>query len=76
MQSTFRKIHYVKSVILCNFTEITLRHGCSPVNLLHIFRTSFPKNTSGQLLQQITKSRVFRSSKMVNFEKWIVICDS
>ena len=22
--------------------EITLRHGCSPVNLLHIFRTAFP----------------------------------
>ena len=24
----------------------TFRHGCSPVNLLHIFRTSFSKNTS------------------------------
>ena len=24
-----------------NFTEITLWHGCSPVNLLHIFRTHF-----------------------------------
>ena len=24
------------------FFEITLRHGCSPVNLLHIFRTPFP----------------------------------
>ena len=32
------------------FIKITLRHGCSPVNLLHIFRTPFPKNTSGQLL--------------------------
>ena len=33
------------------FTEITLRHVCSPVNLLYIFRTPFPKNTSaGQLL--------------------------
>ena len=30
--------------------EIPLRHGCSPVNLLHIFRTPFPKNTSGWLL--------------------------
>ena len=29
-----------------NFIEITLRHGCSPVNLLHIFRTPFLKNTS------------------------------
>ena len=31
----------------CNFIEITLRHGCSPVNLQHIFRTPFFKNTSG-----------------------------
>ena len=28
----------------------TLRHGCSLVNLLDIFRTPFPKNTSGRLL--------------------------
>ena len=28
------------------FIEITLQHGCSPVNLLHIFRTAFSKNTS------------------------------
>ena len=27
-------------------TEIILRHGCSPVNLQHNFRTRFPKNTS------------------------------
>ena len=33
-----------------NFIEITLHHGCSPVNLLHIFRTPFIKNTSGGLL--------------------------
>ena len=30
-----------------NFIEIALGHGYSPVNLLHIFRTPFPKNTSG-----------------------------
>ena len=30
--------------------EIVLRHGCSPVNLLHIFRTPLPKNTSEGLL--------------------------
>ena len=28
---------------LCNFIKITLWHGCSPVSLLHIFRTLFPK---------------------------------
>ena len=27
---------------------LALRHGCSPVNLLHIFRTPFPKNTSAK----------------------------
>ena len=38
----------------CDFgkvIEIALRHGCSPVNLLHIFRApSPPKNTSRRLL--------------------------
>ena len=33
-----------------NFIEITPRHGCSTVNLKYIFRTHFPKNTSGGLL--------------------------
>ena len=36
--------------LLCNFIEIALQHGCSPVNLLHIFRTPFLSNTSGRLL--------------------------
>ena len=33
-----------------NFIEIALRHGCSSVNLLHIFRTPFLWKTSGWLL--------------------------
>ena len=36
--------------LLCNFIELTLWHGCSPVNLLYIFRTTFTKNTSEWLL--------------------------
>ena len=32
------------------FIKLTLQHGCSPVNLLHIFRTPFPKTTSRWLL--------------------------
>ena len=52
--SKFTGEHPCRSVIpiklLCNFIEITLRYGCSPVNLLHIFRTPFYKNTSGGLL--------------------------
>ena len=33
-----------------NFIEITVQHGCSPVNLLPIFRTPFLKNAFGELL--------------------------
>ena len=56
--SKFTGEHPCQSVIsiklqLCNFIEITLRHGCSPVNLLYISRTPFPKNTSGRLLLNI-----------------------
>ena len=35
------------------FIEIALWHECSPVNLLHIFRTYFPKNTFGKLLLKL-----------------------
>ena len=52
--SKFTREHPCRSVISIklqsNFIEITLRHGCSPVNLLHIFRAPFPKNTAGGLL--------------------------
>ena len=30
-------------------------HGCFSVNLLHIFRTPFPRSTSGWLLPQFTR---------------------
>ena len=62
--------HLCRSVIsiklLCNFIEITLRHGCSPVNLLHIFRAPFTKNTSERLLLNlILLYHVIRSMKVV-----------
>ena len=41
-------------ISVCNLIEITLRNGRSPVNLLHIFRTPFPRNTSGWLLLKIS----------------------
>ena len=40
----------ISVTLLCNFIEIALRHACSPANLLYIFRTFFPKNTSKRLL--------------------------
>ena len=52
--SKFTREHPCQSLIsiklLCNFFEITLRYGCSDVNLLYIFKTAFPANTSGGLL--------------------------
>ena len=39
--------------MLCNFIEMALRHGCSPTNLLDIFRIPFPKNTNGWLLPSV-----------------------
>ena len=41
-----------------SFIDIALRHGCSPVNLLHIFRTAFYKNTSGWLLLKVLLSLI------------------
>ena len=43
-----------------NFIQITLQHGCSAVNLLHIFRTPFAKNTSGGLLLFYARFKLFR----------------
>ena len=37
-----------------NVSEITLRHGCSPVNLVHSLRTPFIKNKSRWLLLTVS----------------------
>ena len=54
----------------CDFNkvEIALRHGCSPVILLHIFRTSFPKSTSGRLLLKVLNKC---HSSLVNQTEWV-----
>ena len=50
MQQIYRRTPIPK----CDFIiEIMLRHGCSSVNLLHIFRSPFLKNTSGWLLLKV-----------------------
>ena len=46
--------------LLCNFIEIALRHRCSPVNLLYIFRTPFLKNTSETPLNFLFSNTLFR----------------
>ena len=40
-----------------NFIEITVCQGCSPVNLLHIFITPFPKKNLWRAASDWTKSR-------------------
>ena len=39
--------------VASKFIEIALPHGFSPVNLLDIFKTPFPKNASGQLYLEL-----------------------
>ena len=50
--SKFKGEHSCRSVILIKLlcVAITLWRECSPVNLLHIFRITFLRNTSGGLL--------------------------
>ena len=44
MQQIYRRTPTPK----CDYNEVAkLRHGCSPVNFLHIFRTPLLRNTSG-----------------------------
>ena len=70
--SKFREEHLCRSVIsinlLCNFIEIRLRHGCSPVNLLR-------KNTSrGLLLNGLVfakcDSKLFFTLSSSSFSLW------
>ena len=51
MQQIYRICQSVISTkFLCNVIEIRLWHWCSPVNLLHILRQPFLRNTPGGLL--------------------------
>ena len=58
--SRFTGEHACRGVISiklqCNFIEITLRHECFPVNLLHLFRTTLPKNAYRGLFLNIAHS--------------------
>ena len=60
--------------LLCNFIEITLRHGCFPVNLLHIFRTPFSKEHFWVAVSETCRLKLWRSCFAVNFVK--VLFDS
>ena len=64
----------------CDFNKVALqlRHGCSPVNLLYIFRTAFLKNTSGRLLLTMLMSITAETLPKSFFPKtfFIIIANS
>ena len=65
--SKYTEEHPCRSVIsiklLCNFIGIILRHECSPVNFLYIFRTPVPKKISGWLLRKWPNNNIKASFK-------------
>ena len=49
----YHGFHTIIAKLQSNFIKMALRHGCSHINLLHIFRTPFFRNTSRRLLLKI-----------------------
>ena len=65
----------------CNFNKVALQlywnhisAWLSPVNLLHIFRTPFPINTSGRLLLVIIPCIVGRLKNLIQKWSFKVLC--
>ena len=58
------------------FIETTLRHGCSAVNLLHIFRTFFLNSTSGFLFLYISEKKILLGKLEVYYHKSIFLIPS
>ena len=69
--SKFTGEHPCRSAIsiklLCNFIKMTLGHGCSPVNWLHIFRTQLFKSNSWWLLW---KKRTRNNVELQHSKNW------
>ena len=63
--------------LFCNFIEITFRRGCSPVNLEHIFRSPFLKNTFGWLLLNywFTEfiNKILKNIYVLEFQFWLKV---
>ena len=70
--------HSCREVIwIWNFTEIALQHRWFPVNLLHIFITPFPKNTSGGCFWKANvKTNWMSSTKWIYHKEWTFATDS
>ena len=66
-KSSLPEAFLVKGVLkICMGSENMIRHECSPVNLLHIFRTAFTKNASGRLLCNFIEITLRHGCSLVN----------
>ena len=70
-----QQIYIIAPIPKCGFNKVALqlRHGCSPVSLLHVFRTPFPRNTSGWLLllkAKFVNDNLFKVKKTVTWITW------
>ena len=54
-----------------NFNKVAM-HGCSPVNLMYIFRKLFLKNTSGRRLLSIIFSLLSYQKKETHTVQYII----
>ena len=61
MRTPMPKCDFNKFALLYNFIEIALQHGCSHVNLLHIFRTPFLHNNRRLLLKLVVTKSLTKS---------------
>ena len=77
----WRKVSETEAAVqlLYNFIEIALRHGCFPVNLLHIFRTPFLKNSNFIEItlrygcSPVNLLHVFRTLFLKNTSGWLLL---
>ena len=85
MQQIYKRTSICQNVVsinllcklFCNLIGIPLRHACSPVNWLHVFRTPFPKSSSGRLLLEYPKvwltSLLLTATNLVYFEVYFEV---
>ena len=79
MQQIYRRTSCRSAISIklqSNFIEITLWHGCSPVNLLHFFRTHFLKNTSEGLLLSCLVTKIKEIISKNTSSAWNILLPS
>ena len=74
----FQKCIFMEEFLLCNFIEVTLLHGWSPVNLLQFCRTSFwrtrwwPRGAKVKFKNKSYKNKRKTKTKMKTKMDWFL----